>query len=281
MPAGAVAGGGLLYNVYSSERASRRSASAQSEQQRAYEQDLALRRQFLEQQQGLYGPLEQQLVDQARSPLPLFYGPLSGQVQRSYDASGRNLATQFAQRGLSGSNLQGATLQGLELGRAGALSTAFQQGLQQRLALAQNVLSRYQPLANTQNVSQGLGQLGGFYGQQAQLYGQAAAQGWQNVGQGLQGLGQYWQIRNYLQGQTPTTAQVQGTTPVNAPLSTDWRSSFRGYEDPGGYGLPLQPQPTPATSFQLGTPQPGFTPYTSGGLGQGLNFGANVATRPQ
>jgi hypothetical protein len=80
---------------------------------------------FNQGQQQLYGPLEQQLVQQASSSEPLFFGPMSGQINANFDAGQRNLQTQMAQRGLQGSGLEAGGASGMELGRVGALDTAF------------------------------------------------------------------------------------------------------------------------------------------------------------
>lgn len=189
---------GTAYGAYSANQANKKAGDFANMQEDAYRRDLALRQGFMDERRGLYGPLEQSLVQQAASPLPLFYGQMEGPINQNFNAADRGLSSTMAQRGLAGSPVEAATRGGLQLGRAGALATAFQTGLQNRLQLAQGVLSRYQPDQNVQMVSQGLGQLGGFYGQRGALYGQAAQQGWGAVAQGLGQLGEYFQTQDYL-----------------------------------------------------------------------------------
>ena len=177
--AGGVIGGAMGY--FGADK-----SNPQAQQEQAYRQDLANREAFQKQQQGLYGPLEQSLVQQASSTQPLFYGQMSGAINQNFDQAQRNAASQMAARGMSGSGLQGAGIQGMEMGRAGALSQAFNQGLQARQALGLNVLSRYQPLMNQMNTQSAYGQLGGMYGQQAMLQNQAQREMWQMGGQALQ-----------------------------------------------------------------------------------------------
>lgn len=200
MPAalGIVKVAGIAYGAYSAYRSNKRSGEYADMQQDAYQRDLDLRQGFMDQQRGLYGPLEQSLVQQAASPLPLFYGQMEGPINQNFNAADRGLSSTMAQRGLAGSPVEAATRGGLQLGRAGALANAFQTGLQNRLQLAQGVLGRYQPAQNVQMVSQGLGQLGGFFGQRSDLYGKAAQQGWGAVSKGIDQMGEYYQIQEYL-----------------------------------------------------------------------------------
>ena len=225
-----VAVGTMVVGAYSAYANNKAAGKAGDQQQAMYQRDLDSREAFQRQQQQLYGPLEQKMIEQASSDQPLYYGQMSGAIQGNYDQAQRGLNTQMAMRGMSGSGLQGAQSTGLEMGRAGALSGAFQQGLQARTNLGMNVLQRYNPAQNQQNMQQGLGQMGGFYGQQAQNFGNAAQQGWGMVGQGAGALmqnqllgGNSWQPA-IPQGLGGSAVAGMQPLPVNnlAPSSYDW-----------------------------------------------------------
>ena len=203
--------GTMVVGAYNANQSGKAAGKAADQQSAMYQQDLASRQAFQNQQQQMYGPLEQKMVEMASSNQPLYYGQMSGAIQGNYDQAQRGLNTQMAMRGMSGSGLQGAQSTGLEMGRAGALSGAFQQGLQARTALGMNVLQRYNPLANQQNMQQGLGQMGGFYGQQEQRFDQAAAQGWGMVGQGASDLMENQRLgkNSWQQPQPTAVAQTQ------------------------------------------------------------------------
>jgi len=229
-----VAVGTMVVGAYSAYANNKAAGKAGDQQQAMYQRDLDSREAFQRQQQQLYGPLEQKMIEQASSDQPLYYGQMSGAIQGNYDQAQRGLNTQMAMRGMSGSGLQGAQSTGLEMGRAGALSGAFQQGLQARTNLGMNVLQRYNPAQNQQNMQQGLGQMGGFYGQQAQQFGNAAQQGWGMVGQGASDLmqNQLWQPSQVAPTAPPPPPQGLGgpavagmqPLPVNhlAPYGYDW-----------------------------------------------------------
>lgn len=259
------------YGIYAGERANAQAGDYADLQRKAYLDDLAMRRQFMEEQQRLYGPVEQSLVREASSPLPLNYGPVSGAIQRNYDTAGRGLNVSMAQRGLSGSPVEAATSAGLQLGRAGALSQAFSQGLQQRLALAQGVLQRFQPAQNVQMTSQGLGQLGGFYGQQAGLWGGAAQQGYSNAATALGNLAQTMQTQSYLdkmkQGNIEGMITGPETAPTDVPMMPEVAQPIDYTRGVGGFRFGDMPA-QPGLRFGATNPQPSAW---SGGLGVGTS----------
>jgi len=237
------------YNAYESNQKAKEQQRMQEQQ---YQGDLGMRLGLQGQQAGLYGPLENKLVQEASSDQPLWYGQMAGQVNQQYDAGQRNVAAQMASRGLGGSALQGATTAGMEMGRAGALSQAFAQGLQARQALGLNMVSRYQPLMNAMYTSGGYGQLGGYYGQQAGMYNNAAQQGWGNVGQSLMGLAEMWPDQDQSMAKTGYSLP---TTGANSP-----------FNPMGGQGLTYNP-----SVF-------GMQPQQAAGslVGQGLNLGGGM-----
>lgn len=221
MPAGAVAGGTAIYGAINANQAAGQQSSAMALQQQAAQQQLALEQQFMRQQQGLYGPLERQLVQQASSTQPLDYGMLAGNIQNQYGAAGRDLQASLASRGLSGSGLATGATTGLEIGRANALASAFQQGLDRRRQFATGILSRYNPGANVQGVAGAYGNLQGLYGQYAGMYGQAAQQGYGQAAQGLGNLATYATSAMQPQAAPPQgfTDEGMGVTPSSGDAS--------------------------------------------------------------
>ena len=187
---GAIAvGTGAVINAVSSAQNSKRAEGEFNTQMGLQQQNVDSAKQFQQQQDQMYGPLNQQMIQQASSDQPLFYGPMQGQINQSFDQGQRNLTSQMAQRGMAGSGLAAGGATNMEIGRSGALDTAFQQGLQSRLQLGQSVLSRYQPMLNQSMVSGALQGQSGVAGQQGQMYNQAAQQGMQSVGSAMSSIG--------------------------------------------------------------------------------------------
>lgn len=247
----AVAAIGTAYSIYAGQQAAKRQSQAMNAQQGAANQQLALEQQFAGQQQGLYGPLEQQMVQQASSSQPLDYGQISGQIQGGYDTAQRNLSEQLASRGLGSSGLAGAGATGLEIGRANSLSTAFQQGLDRRRQLGLGLLGRYNPRADVQGVAGAYGNLQGLYGQYSGMYGGAAQGAYGNAASALQGLAQY-----FTQQPGQQTPDVSGSINAAQPLpgaSQYSPISLQGPEMPIDYSqlqAPMQPPPFNGQPYQ-------------------------------
>lgn len=259
-----VAVGTAAVGIVSGISSSNQQSKAMQAQQQAAQQQLQLEQQFMQQQNQLYGPLMQQYVQQASGGAPLDYGLISGGIQGGYDAAQRNLQSQLASRGLSASGLAGAGATGLEIGRAGALSQAFQQGLDRRRQLGLNVLQHYNPGANVQGVAGAFGNMQNLYGQYAGMYGQAAQGAY---GSAASALGNA--AKGFMMQPAPQTPDVSGSInaaqplpaapqyqPMNLqappPLPVDYSSTqFEAPQQPPLYnGQPFQPaSPTPV---QLG-----------------------------
>lgn len=279
MPAGAVAGASAVYGAYSANKASQQQSHAMNMQQQAANAQLALEQQFMQQQQGLYGPLERQMVQEASSTQPLDYGLLAGNVQNQYGAAQRNLQASLASRGLSASGIASGANTGLEIGRANALSQAFQQGLDRRRQLAMGVLSRYNPGANVQGVAGAYGNQQNLYGQYAGMYGQAAQQGYGQVGQALGSLGAYFQ-----------TQQAQKAFDQNQAVQDyagNNMSQPQIYQGPSGYtqmdtAQPYMPQQFGNTNLSamgyLQPQAPDYSPY-GGAPTVTIGTGTNTNTR--
>lgn len=261
MPAVAVAGASAVYGAYSANKASQQQSHAMDMQQQAANAQLALEQQFMQQQQGLYGPLERQLVQQASSTQPLDYGVLAGNIQNQYGAAQRDLQASLASRGLSASGIAAGANTGLEIGRANALSAAFQQGLDRRRQFAMGVLSRYNPGANVQGVAGAYGNQQNLYGQYANMYGQAAQQGYGQVGNAL---GDYMTYKALMNQPNGFDANAYAQQQMSNIASTPALPMGQGFT-PMSTAMPYNPQPL-GTSGLTGMgylqPQtPDYSPY--------------------
>lgn len=203
---GALSAGASAYGASQSSKAAGRAADQQKQMAM---QDLAFRQQQYDRYLGLYGPTEERLAAEARSDQPLDYDQMAAQIKQNYAQSLRDQATSVGMRGMAGTGTDIGLLRGMALQKAGALSGAYAQGLQNRRNLGLALTGRGQIQQAAQGVSGGMQGLGNFYGQQAALYNQAAAQGWQNFGQGLSGLAQYWAMNQQPQQVPMPQAQVQ------------------------------------------------------------------------
>ena len=80
-------------------------------------------------------------------------------------------------------------MRGAALGQAGALSGAYNTGMQNRLSLGTTLLGRSPLQSAGQNVAGSMQGMANLYGNQANLYGNAAQQGGQAVQGAIRGLG--------------------------------------------------------------------------------------------
>ena len=127
---GALAGGaiGLIGGIEASNKAD----SYENLQRQALAGDQAAREKLMASQEAAYGPMRQQLLQEAQNPTPLNYGQASGQINSQAIQSQNQLGGAMAKRGMTGSGAEAAGLQGIEKNRVGELSSAFQNGLQAR-----------------------------------------------------------------------------------------------------------------------------------------------------
>ena len=276
-PIGAI--GGAALGFIGGEKASEQAQAMEDQQAAALKADQQARQTYLAQQQNAFGPIQQQLTQEAASPLPLNYGAMSGQINQNYDTAQRNAAAQMASRGMSGSGLQGGQIQGLEMGRAGALAGAFQNGLQARQQLGMNLLQHYNPLGNAQF---GAGALGaqmqeGQYQQTAATT--AANNAYGALGKGLGSLGTWAGQPGQPQvpGQSPGMGNYQGLAGMNNQgLDAGGFSNYAGNVG-STYGSTLGNM-NPYGSVMAGAPgatdMGGFSAYAGNiGAGGGLNMG--------
>jgi hypothetical protein len=249
-----------LYGAYQAYENNREAGKKADQQQQVYGRDLSMRQNLSDQEKQLYGPLESNLLSQASSNEPMYYGQTSGQINKQFGEARRNLASQEAVKGMTSSNLNGATGTGLELSRMGALGSAFQQGLTARTQLGTAMVGRYNPLQLAEYTSGGLGQLGNFYGQQANLYGTAAAQGWQNFGNTANALQEWYDLKNANQDPTVTPSGA-------APAPTAMNMSPGMVRSYGGVTQDYSGQQIPNAPVQPGAPLPNQSMFAGKAFG--------------
>jgi len=209
-----------------------------SAQENATAQQVAMQRQQLDFQKqqynrylGLFGGTEQNLANQANSSQPLFYDQNAAAIKSNYGNTLRNVNQSMGMRGMAGSGIDAGALRGAASGQAGALSSAYNQGMQNRMNLGLSLTGRGQ----IQNAAAGVGNsmqgMANVYGQQAGMYGNAAMMAGQGVANSMnqfsQGMGQY-NMMNYLRG-------------MNTPQGSGWNSGGWDYSSPTttSDGIPL------------------------------------------
>jgi hypothetical protein len=188
---------GTFLGMGSSKSAGKSADKAAELQYQAAMADLAFRQKMYDEAQAKYGPLEQQLLGQAKSDRPLGYDMLSGQIQQQYADALRNLSAM----GYQGGGLAGGAGRQAQFGLATALPQAYSQGQMNRLNLGTSLLGRSPVYGLGQNVSGGYQNLGNLYGNQFDVYNRLGMMGSAATGQALQGFG-------YGMGQSQGTTQT-------------------------------------------------------------------------
>ena len=185
-PWGAAIGGavGLVGGIESANKAQ----SYEQQQQNALDADQAARQKYIEQQQATFQPIQQQMAQDAANPMPLNYGANLGNINAQTLQAQNHLGGVLASRGMTGSGSEAAGLQGLETGRVGELSQAFNTGMNARRQLGLNLLQSYKPLENAQFGEGALGQQMLFGADQQGIYNQGAQQGFAALGKGIAGM---------------------------------------------------------------------------------------------
>lgn len=176
---------GTFTGMGSSKSAGKSADKAAELQYQAAMADLAFRQKMYDEAQAKYGPLEQQLLGQAKSDRPLGYDMLSGQIQQQYADALRNLSAM----GYQGGGLAGGAGRQAQFGLATALPQAYAQGQMNRLNLGTSLLGRSPVYGLGQNVSGGFQNLGNLYGNQFDVYNRLGMMGSAATGQALQGFG--------------------------------------------------------------------------------------------
>jgi hypothetical protein len=237
-PWGAAVGGavGLIGGIESGNKAD----EYQKQQQQALAADQAKRDQYVAEQKAQYAPTQQKLLEEAANPTPLNYGANLGQINQQTQQAGQRMDASMAAHGMTGSGLQGAAQQGLEMNRVGELSSAFNTGLNARTSLGLDLLQKYNPL----------GQQMKFGATQQNEANSAMQQGMGAFGKGLagvmNGLGQPTQQTQYNPNAVMQDNVVSGMNANPSQMSNDqaMAEQMPGGMSPGlqlnpaGYGMP-------------------------------------------
>jgi hypothetical protein len=210
----------------------------EQQQKAALAADQAKRDQFAAQQAAVYGPIETQMAHEAANPSPMNYGANLGAINQQTQQAQQRLGGQMARSGMVGSGAQAAGQQGIEMGRVGELSQAFNTGLQARNKLGMDLLQHYNPLGNTQLQTGALPSAMKFgAGEQASATA-GMQQGFGAFGTGLAGV---------INGLKKPGGNPGGQQPLSANAYGDWDLANSG----GGA--------SPADLGSGGNPGMGFT----------------------
>ena len=241
--AAAAIGGGL--GMMSAGKNAKSASNAMQSQERMQEQQLDFQKQQYQRYLNLYGPIEQQLAGQAHSSQPLFYDQNAAAIKQNYANAGRNLSSQMSMRGMAGSGQDAAAMGGLASQQAGALSGAYNTGMQNRLNLGMQ-LTNHSPLQSAgQGVSGSMQGMANLYGNQANLYNNASMMGGQAVGNASGGLGRAWGAQGInspgqqgalQQNWNDMRVNPQQTVPVNWQRPNDYINTTSDGIDLNGSG---------------------------------------------
>ena len=173
---------GGMFSMIGGNRAASAAEDAARRQEAMAQQDLNFRREVYNQQQALYGPLQQRLVALANSDQPLNWAQVSGQISNQYSDQVRQI-NQMGGQGQYG-GLKYDRLAKLGLANATGKVAAYNQGLLNRLNLGTQLLGAGQSatMGAAQMYAQGMGNQSQVYGQQAATFGSAAANAYASAG---------------------------------------------------------------------------------------------------
>ncbi len=185
-PWGAAVGGavGLVGGLMAGNKAS----GYEAQQEAALKADTLAREKYLSEQAAINGPIQQRMATEAASPTPLNFGANLGNINQQTQLAQQRLFGQMARMGMSNSGQEAAGVQGLEAGRVGQLSQAFNTGLNARTKLGMGLLQKYNPLENAKFGEGALGQQMKFGAGEQALYNGAMQQGLSAVGKGIAGV---------------------------------------------------------------------------------------------
>lgn len=228
---------GTVSSGVSANKAGKEAKRQGQNQQDLLRQDLEERKRVARRQEGIYGPIEEQLASMAsaRGIDPLRAGVVRQRVGTEFNTADRNITTMIGNRGVS-SGLGASLLGASQMNRARAMASGILGEYQNKDAMRMQLLSRYNPLQTAEFQSQGLRGMSDFYGQEAARARAAEQQGYQGMAQGVMNMGMMYAMRR------PT--QPNNTTPGNPGLPSTPLTSMRpNYES----ALPMAPGiiPTP------------------------------------
>ena len=206
----AVLGGAM--GLMGASKNSKAQSNAMNQQTAMQQAQLAFQQQQYNRYLQMYGPIEKQLTTQAGSANPLFYDQNAAAIKQNYGNAIRNEGQAMSMRGMAGGGQDVAGMRGAALGQAGALSGAYNTGMQNRLSLGTTLLGRSPLQSAGQNVAGSMQGMANLYGNQANLYGNAAQQGGQAVQGAIRGLGYGYGMNNPGQQNAPG-GYIMGSTP--------------------------------------------------------------------
>ena len=214
--AGITASVGAGASLYGASKSSKAAGSAMDQQKQLAEADMAFRQQQYNRYLGLYGPIEQNLVNKAQSSQPLDYDRMAAQIKQNTAGALRNETNMMGMRGIAGSGLDIGAMRGAALGQASELTGAYSQGLINRRNLGLTLTGKGQIQNAAQGVMGGYQGLGNMYGNWGNMYNQAAAQGWQNFGQNLGNWGSQYGMNQ------PQPYSITGRPGVGLNFGNNW-----------------------------------------------------------
>lgn len=201
--AGAIIGG--MFSMIGGQQAASAAEDASRRQEAMAQQDINFRREVYNQQQALYGPLQQRLVALANSDQPLNWAQVSGQISNQYSDQARQINQMGGQGQFGG--LKYDRLAKLGLANATGRVAAYNQGLLNRLNLGTQLVGAGQSatMGAAQMYAQGMGTQSQVYGQQAATFGSAAANAYANAGKTISDATLAYSLYNRNKTSTTTT----------------------------------------------------------------------------
>ncbi len=187
---------GTIYSGVSANKAGKEAKKQAENQQRLLSEDLEERKRIARRQEGIYGPIEEQIAAAAAAKGidPIRAGIVRQRVGTEFNAADRNILTMIGNRGVS-SGLGASLLGASQMNRARAMASGILGEYQNKDAMRLQLLSRYNPLQLGEFKSQGLRGMSEFYGQEAARARAAEQQGWQSAAQGVMNVGLMYALR--------------------------------------------------------------------------------------
>lgn len=215
---------GAATSASSASKAGKSAKRNAQSQQALMAQDLEERKRVARRQDGIYGPIEEQIAAMATAKGidPLRAGVIRQRVGTEFNAADRNIVRMIGNRGVS-SGLGASLLGASQMNRARAMASGVLGEYQNKDAMRMQLLSRYNPLQNAEFQSQGLRGMAGFYGAEADRARQAERMGWDGAARGLMGAATAYASRA---NTTPDTTITSVNLPSEglSPIDTSQRN---------------------------------------------------------
>lgn len=188
---------GLASSVAGSSKANDEAKAARREQAALTREDLKLRREYMDRQNKVYGPLEEMMVaDVMKDTKAETAGVVSSEIEKAYADAKREAQENLVQQGTDTSGLQAGLMTGIALKKASDKAKGvYEAGVKddvQQFGRRASILGRYNPAADTQLVSQGLMNYANLQGINAQNATNNANKGYQGAANILGSLANYY-----------------------------------------------------------------------------------------